>query len=109
MTRQRRLPDPPPRQTAPSIPDFPAARPARDRFCLGLSDLLFGQDGVGVANNHTDIVAALHDLNRVKKSGRPVFVTEHIAPEEVAVRTGAHQTLSALGFIARFEAGERRS
>ena len=73
------------------------------------SDLLFGQDGVGVANNHTDIVAALHDLNRVKKSGRPVFVTEHIAPEEVAVRTGAHQTLSALGFIARFEAGERRS
>lgn len=65
-------------------------------------DLLFGQQGVGVANNRTDVITALHDLNRVKRSGRPVFVTEHLPVEALTIRTGARQTLSALGFIGRF-------
>lgn len=73
------------------------------------SDLLFGQDGFGVANRRTEVVTALHDLNRVRKSGRPVFITEHIPHEALTARAGARQTLSALGFVTRIEAARRPS
>lgn len=65
-------------------------------------NLLFGQDAPGADNNRTDIIAGLHDLNRVRKSGRPVFVTEYLPVDAADTRAGARQTLAALGFIGRF-------
>jgi Glycoside-hydrolase family GH114 len=65
-------------------------------------NLLFGIDGQGVANSRTDVISALHDLNRVKRSGRPVFVTEYLADDAISARTGARQNLRAMGFLSRF-------
>ena len=69
---------------------------------VATDNLLFGIDGAGTANNHTDIISGLHDLNRIRKSGRPVFVTEFLSVEARDIRAGAMQTLATLGFIGRF-------
>ncbi len=81
-----------------------AADPRVNRVIDGAAkeNVLFGLDGAGIANSRTDVISMLHDLNRVKRSGRPVFVTEHLPVEAIGVRTGAGQTLSALGFVGRF-------
>ena len=65
-------------------------------------NLLFGLDGAGTANSRTEIIAGLHDLNRVKKSGRIVFVTEHLPLAAIDAQAGALRTLRALGFVGRF-------
>ena len=64
-------------------------------------NLLYGLDGVGIANSGTEVAASLHDLNRVKRSGRPVFVAEHLDATALAARTSARRKLAELGFIAR--------
>ncbi len=64
-------------------------------------DLLYGLDGVGIGNSGTEVAALLHDLNRVKRSGRPVFVTEHLDATALVARTIARRKLAELGFIAR--------
>lgn len=65
-------------------------------------DVLFGADAPGLANKQPDIVTALHDLNRVKRSGGFVFVTERLAADAATARAGARQTFAALGFVSRF-------
>ncbi len=64
-------------------------------------NLLYGLDGIGVANGGTEIASALHDLNRVKRSGRPVFVVESLAHNALVARTGVRRKLTELGFIGR--------
>lgn len=71
---------------------------------VGKENLLFGIDGAGVANSRTDMIAGLHDLDPVKRAGRPVFVTEYLAEDANSARTGARQTLAALGFVGRIAA-----
>ncbi len=72
-------------------------------------NLLYGLDGVGVANGRTEVVSALHDLNRVKRSGRPVFIAESLEVEALIARTGARRKLAELGFIARIAEPKRPS
>jgi cysteinyl-tRNA synthetase, unknown class len=64
-------------------------------------NLLFGMDGISRANPRTDVIAALHDLNRVKRSGRAVFISEWLADAPAAAAAG--QALRELGFIGRIE------
>jgi hypothetical protein len=47
-------------------------------------------------------VADLHDLNRVKQSGRAVFVTEVLGDTALPIRAGALQVLRGHGYVARF-------
>ena len=64
-------------------------------------NLLYGLDGSGVANGRAEIASTLHDLNRVKRSGRPVFVAESLAHNALVARTGVRRKLAELGFIGR--------
>ena len=64
-------------------------------------NLLYGLDGIGVANGRTEIASTLYDLNRVKRSGRPVFVAEALAHNALVARTGVRRKLAELGFIGR--------
>jgi hypothetical protein len=86
-----------------------ASDPRVNRAIDGVAkeNLLFGIDGIGVANSRTDVIAGLHDLHRVKRAGHIVLVTEHLAEDAVDVRKGARQTLDALGFAVRFSAAQQ--
>ncbi len=64
-------------------------------------NLLYGLDGVGVANSGNEIAVALHDLNRVKRSGRPVFIAESLGADAAAARSNTYRKLAELGFITR--------
>ncbi|MEQ1612279.1 MAG: hypothetical protein ABL904_05970 [Hyphomicrobiaceae bacterium] len=77
--------------------------PRVHRLIDGVSkdNLLFGLDAAGTSNSRTDIIAALHDLNRVKRSGRLVFVTEYLPMGATEIRSDALRTLRALGFVGR--------
>ncbi len=62
-------------------------------------NLLFGLDGPGRRNSRTDIGAALHDLNRARKNGRVVFVTEYLSQSNGAARRRIAEELGARGFV----------
>jgi hypothetical protein len=62
-------------------------------------NLLYGLDGPAVANSANEIAVALHDLNRVKRSGRPVFIAESLARDALPARTEARNKLASFGFI----------
>ncbi len=64
-------------------------------------NLLYGLDGPGVANSANEIAVALHDLNRVKRSGRPVFIAEILPAGAAGARAIARRKLAELGFVAR--------
>ncbi len=62
-------------------------------------NLLYGLDGPTVANSANEVAVALHDLNRVKRSGRPVFIAERLATDAMSARAEARNKLASFGFI----------
>lgn len=64
-------------------------------------NLLYGLDGPGVANSANEVAVALHDLNRVKRSRRPVFIAEILPAGAEGARAIARRKLAELGFVAR--------
>ena len=65
---------------------------------IAKTNLLFGINGPGMANDEADIASSLHALKSAVRAGQPVFVSERITTTEATV--AARRRLADLGFIA---------
>ncbi len=87
-------------ENAPSLTAEPSI--ARVVDGIAVNSLLYAADGSGAAGARSEIAEVMPELNRVKRSGRAVFVTEYLAETAIGTRAGALQVLRGLGFLARF-------
>jgi cysteinyl-tRNA synthetase, unknown class len=67
---------------------------------IGKEDLLYGENGDGIANSTDDVRFTTAALSRAKNAGRPVFVIEYL--KDPALQRIAAGELSRQGFIGLF-------